>query len=109
MTDLSSSVSAPSIVSSTFLPRSRARSCTRRRNFSKVERIGIMRIFIEFSRKDEVSRSISSETDAISTSSRCRAISLKRACTVTSSPTRFTNRSSLAAGTRRLEALSGAS
>ncbi len=71
--------------------------------------MGIMRMFIELSRKDAVSRSTSSETAAISGSSQRAAISLSRACTVTSSPTRSTNWSSLAAGTRRLEALSGAS
>ena len=63
-----------------------------------------MRMLIEFSRSAAVRRSTSSDTDTTSGSSMREAITPRRACTVTSSPIRSTNWSSLAVGTRILEA-----
>ena len=102
MTVLSSSVSAPSTVKSTSLCRSTPRSCTSRRNRSKVARKGSIRMLMEFSRSAAVTRSTASETSIRSGSSWRPAISLSRACTVTSSPTRLTSSSSLPVDTRRL-------
>ena len=66
---------------------------------------GSMRMLIEFSRSADVSRSTASDISSMSGSSRRPATSLRRACTVTSSPTRLTSWSSLSADTRMLDAL----
>ncbi len=100
MTVLSSSVSAPSISSSTSLFSSIPKSCTRRRKRSKVVLSGSMRMLIEFSRSSAVNRSTASAISAISASSKRADASLRRACTVTSSPTTLISPSSLSAETR---------
>ena len=60
MTVLSSSVSAPSVTISIFLPNSAERSRTRRRNRLKIVPIGNIRISIDVSRRLKISRSLDS-------------------------------------------------
>ncbi|OPZ59520.1 MAG: hypothetical protein BWY87_00962 [Deltaproteobacteria bacterium ADurb.Bin510] len=105
-TVLSSSVSPPRVLNSISLPSSAERSRTRRLKRPKVEPIGSMRMLMVFSRSSAESRSTSSATPRISASLRFRASWLRRAWTITSSPTRLTSSSSLSEATRRLAAAS---
>ena len=98
MTVLSSSVSAPSVVSSISFPSSTDRSRTSLLNRLNVVPIGSIRMLIALSRSSQVSRSTSSAMATSSVSFLRSAIWLKRAWTVTSSPTRFTSRSSFSDG-----------
>ncbi len=68
--------------------------------------MGNMRMLIVFSRSISVNRSTSSAMKPISASPQLSVYPLKRACTVTSSPTMFISVSSFAAGTRNVAAAS---
>ncbi len=108
MTVLSSSVSAPSVTRSISLPSSAERSCTSRLNRPKVVPMGTMRTSRVESRSSVERRSRSSETASSSGASSREAMRASRAWAMTSSPTRSTSRSSLAAPTRRVELASTA-
>ncbi|KJU81749.1 hypothetical protein MBAV_006056 [Candidatus Magnetobacterium bavaricum] len=102
MTVLSSSVSAPSVVITISLPSSLERSRTRRLNLLKVPPIGIIRIPIVLSLSSQVMRSTSSAISDSTESPKAAEVCVRRACTVTSSPTRSTRPSSFSEGTRIL-------